>query len=344
MRLSGIEGFNVSAQAGRDISLMTEGELFTQLIQRQLEIKMKHAPTAERRALLEQVQDLNRNGVHGIGNIRSFDKKVQEIIAYAQHNPQAALGGGIGAIDQQAIKRACENKTPAPDSAVPWATRQQYKLQCGTSKLCYNNKVTNYHNTNLGRQGWVNACFNSDMKSLIINEYFEDGGPALMYKAVNDESILSDRALTKKQFQGLYGNSLKHVTGISETNLNQFIQNGINDKFYGRDAADVIEIMKNGSKAIGFDPITILTIIAIIATAAGSIAAAIEDGKKTDDWSTMSHNLPVLTEVTPSDSDFITTGTGNGNNGTGEGLPNWALPAGIAAGGLGMAYAFGLFD
>lgn len=332
MRLS---GFNVSEATGKDISLMTEGELFTQLIQRQLEIKMKYVPTSQRRMLLEQVRDLNRSGIHGIGNIRSFDKQVQEIISYAQHNPQAALGGGIGAIDQYEIRRACNNRTPSPDSAIPWAKRQQFKIQCGTSDLCYNNKVRDYHNTELGRNGFVQACFNSDMKTAIINEYFEDGGPALMYKAVNDEKILSDRALTKKQFQGLYGNSLRHVTGISETNLNQFIINGINDKFQGRDAKDVVARLKSGER-IGFDPMTILTIIAIIATAAGSIAAAIDDSKKTDDWSTMSHNLPVLSEVTPSDADFNRTG----NNNNESGLPTWALPVGFGAGALGLAYAF----
>lgn len=338
MRLS---GFNVNEATGRDITLMTEGELFTQLIQRQLEIKVKYQPTLERRQLLEQVKDLNNSGVHGIGNIRSFDKKVQEIIAYAQHNPQAALGGGIGAINQQAIRRACENKTPAPESAVPWRRRQAFKISCGTN-LCYTNKIENYHNTNLGRQGWVNACFNSDMKGRIINDYFEDSGPALMYKVAND-NLLSDRALNKKMFQGLYGNSLKHITGISETNLNNFIQNGVNDKFQGKDVGSVIDVLKGGQNVAAVGEImTIIIIIGIIAGAASAVAAAIDDAKKTDDWSTMQHNLPVLTEVLPSDADFIKTGNGEGNGEEGEGLPSWALPVGLAAGGLGLAYAFDL--
>lgn len=345
MRLSGIEGIKeTSTFRNKDISIMTEGELFTHLIERQLEIKMQYQPSRKRRELLEQVKQLNSStGVHGIHNIRSFDKPIQEIIAYAQHNPQAALGGGIGAINANAIKRACNNRIPAPESAVPFFKRQQFKLQTSSQTL-YLNKIKEYHNEKLGRQGFLDACFNADMKQAIIENYFEDGGSALMYKVTADKE-LSDRALTKKQFQGLYGNSLKHVTGISDTNLNQFITNGIAADFKGGSSIDVIKVLKGESEGIGVvittaTIITIAKVIAIIATAAGTVVTAIESAKKTGEWSTMEHNLPVLNTVTPSDSDF-SGGEGNGNEN--ENNNSFILPA-VAAGGLGLAYAFGLFD
>lgn len=351
MRLSGIEGIKeTSTFRNKDISIMTEGELFTHLIERQLEIKMQYQPSRKRRELLEQVKQLNSStGVHGIHNIRSFDKPIQEIIAYAQHNPQAALGGGIGAINANAIKRACNNRIPAPELAVPLFKRLQFKLQTSSQTLfnkqtLYLNKIKEYHNEKLGRQGFLDACFNADMKKAIIENYFEDSGSALMYKVTADKE-LSDRALTKKQFQGLYGNSLKHVTGISDTNLNQFIVNGIAKDFRGRDSVEVIQVLKGESEGIGVvittaTIITIAKVIAIIATAAATVVTAIESAKKTDDWSTMEHNLPVLNTVTPSDSDF-SGGEGNGNEN--ENNNSLILPA-VAAGGLGLAYAFGLFD
>lgn len=345
MRLSGIEGIKeTSTFRNKDISIMTEGELFTHLIERQLEIKMQYQPSRKRRELLEQVKQLNSStGVHGIHNIRSFDKPIQEIIAYAQHNPQAALGGGIGAINANAIKRACNNRIPAPESAVPFFKRQQFKLQASSQTLfnkqtLYLNKIKEYHNEKLGRQGFLDACFNADMKKAIIENYFEDGGSALMYKVTADKE-LSDRALTKKQFQGLYGNSLKHVTGISDTNLNQFIINGIAADFKGGSSIDVIKVFKGESEGIG-EIMTIIAIIGAIASAVAAMAAAIVEAKKTEDWSTMQHSLPVLSTVSPSDSDF-SGGEGNGNEN--ENNNSLILPA-VAAGGLGLAYAFGLFD
>lgn len=339
MRLSGIEGIKeTSTFRNKDISIMTEGELFTHLIERQLEIKMQYQPSRKRRELLEQVKQLNSStGVHGIHNIRSFDKPIQEIIAYAQHNPQAALGGGIGAINANAIKRACNNRIPAPESAVPFFKRQQFKLQTSSQTL-YLNKIKEYHNEKLGRQGFLDACFNADMKQAIIENYFEDGGSALMYKVTADKE-LSDRALTKKQFQGLYGNSLKHVTGISDTNLNQFITNGIAADFKGGSSIDVIKVFKGESEGIG-EIMTIIAIIGAIAAAVAAVTDAIVEAKKTEDWSTMQHNLPVLGTVSPSDSDF-SGGEGNGNEN--ENNNSLILPA-VAAGGLGLAYAFGLFD
>jgi len=332
---------------GKDISIMTEGELFTHLVERQLELKVKYRPTTDRKILLEQLQQINSNvGVHGIDRLAGYDKAIQEIIAYAQHNPQAALGAGIGAIDQVAIRRACDNRIPAPESAVPWVKRQQLKLKYRAGSRPYEIAIKEYHNENLGRYGFLNACFNADMKQQIINDYFEQSGSALMYK-VTDDSELSDRALTKKGFQGLYGNSLKRITGISDTNMNQFIVNGIAADFEGRDSVDVVRVLRGD--AIG-EPITAATvlliakIIAAVAAAAGAIGAALADAEKVEGWENMQSNLPVLDEVTPNDSDFGgNNNNGNGNGNDEEGNP-LMLPLLIGGGGLGLAYAFGLFD
>ncbi len=323
---------------------LSEGELSVNLLKRKFELlnQVKGGYDKE----LELVTESTIKGIHGtnLRKISGVNNQLLQFVTAAQKADYTALNIGNAALEQvrsqyqSCIKKVDDSKNKILWKATPQALKEKEYRKAGCDKYITLERV--------------------------VNNNLEQSGAALLYQFADRGDLLGHaRALSKRGYQQLQHGKITGVTGLSATNVDLFLSNGV---IAGLFDEPLKVIKKLTGKGIGcVDPITCAALIAAATaalTAIGKFFTTLNDNGFSDKLTDLIEPDP---STAPSDDDFETKnsqdgeGDREGGDGDGEGeeettgffngsmfgIPNKvSVPAAIFLGGTYIAKKKGLID
>ena len=264
-------GQEVPGQSFINYSGMTAGEMKLALLQEQLAMLAAYYPeNKEFQQGKSMLENALYRGIHGqppiFGILSPGLQAVAGAINKARRNNRPA--NGIAIVQRQATKMGGIGNTLVPmEDCEP--LMQEY-----------------YATNNMATLEQYKACREANKYVPLLNQHLEKSSYHLLYEFSSQQDAAQYNSVATKRVLHKAGTTTMHnITKVQQDNLRIWMRNGVMRSNAGKGIAplqpeqSIATLRENAGKGVGIDPITLIAIIAAIATAIGEIAKMVAQVK-----------------------------------------------------------------